>query len=322
MIDFIKVELNSHTAKMLEAHPLLEFSGEFSRKNGDVRPFPRKASYKGLTIEIKSENYCELSGSLHKFACGGVNYTDFSFLRVVNAIRRLMRELGLQPEQARLRNIEIGINLTGLPIAPNRFIRSVLAHKGKAFSEMRNVHRQPIGIECYHQRYGIKIYNKGKQYRSLPYPVLRFEIKYTKMHDLAKHSIVNLSDLSNPDVWPVFVDQITRRFDELLISDPTLRPESLKPAQRHKLAHYENPKHWEGLKEQSRKMYDYHRRQYRQWIERYAADPVQAAIAEKCQEKMSLLLPNDGKSLAKLTDLQNQNLSHINPSYKGLPMPY
>ena len=289
---------------MLEAHPLLDFSGEFSRKNGDVRPFPRKASYKGLTIEIKSENYCKLSGSLHKFAHDRVNYTDFPFAGVVNAIQRLKDELGIEPEQAKLRNIEIGVNLTDLPIIPQNFIRSVLTHKGKVFSEMRNIHRQPIGIECYHQRYGIKIYDKGKQNR-LPYPLLRFEIKYLKMHDLAKYGIVNLSDLAKPNVWPVFADQLTCRFAELLISDPTFRSEDLKVVERRNLAHYQNPKYWESLKREGVKKHDYHRRRYQQMIERYVANPIQPQIAEKCREKIASLSPDSEKNLAKLTDLQN-----------------
>ena len=261
-----------------------------------------------------------MSGSLHKFAHGGINYTDFPYIGVFNAIQQIKDELGIDPEQAKLRNLEIGINLTGLPIASQKFIRSVLTHKGKAFSEMRNIHRQPIGIECYHQRYGIKIYNKENQNRLL-YPVLRFEIKYLKMHDLARHGIVNLSDLTNPYVWPVFVEQITQRFDELLISDPTLQPKDLKPAERRKLAYYQNPKYWENLKEESSKGHDYHRQRYRELIEQYVANPVQSTIAKKCCEKITSLLPNDGKSLAKLTGLQNQNLSQINPSYKGLQPP-
>lgn len=216
MIDFVKMSLDAETAARLQANPRLDFKCDVSEQTGLFFPFPKVATCQNLTFKIKSEGYCELSGSLHKFAHDGVNHTDFSFAGVVNAIHRLRDEFGIDLERARLQNLEIGVNLTELPVTPPEFIRSVLTHKGKAFGDMRNYHGKTIGIERYHQRYGIKIYDKGKQY-GLSYPILRFEIKYTKMYEMNKLGITHLSDLTKNSVIAVINAQISGRFDEVLM---------------------------------------------------------------------------------------------------------
>lgn len=319
MIDFIKVALDRDTAKQLEMNPLLDFRSSVSHQTGELLPYPKTATFQNLKFKFKSANYCELSGSLHKFAHSGKNYASFTFSEVVDTIQQLQDKFGIDPNRARLKNLEIGINLTELPIAPPDFIRSVLTHKGKAFSEMRSYYGKSIGIECYHQRYGIKVYDKGKQYK-LPYPVLRFEVKYTRMHDLNEFGIVYLSDLANPNVWQVFSNQIACRCDEVLAIDPTLQPEALTASERRKLSNYSNPKYWEDLKRDSTKKHDYHRQQYRKLVQRRVATPMQQIIAAKCNEKIQQLSPVSGKNLAKLTNLSEPNISQINTSCKGLPL--
>ena len=320
MIDFVKVALDRDTAKRLLNNPGFDFKCKVSEQTGEVLPFPKIATLQNLTFKIKSENYCELSGSLHKYAHGGVNHTDFSFADLVDAIFRLQDVFGIDLERARLKNLEIGINLTELVVTPPEFIRSVLTHKGKAFNEMRNYYGRSIGMERYHQRYGLKIYDKGKQY-SLPYPVLRFEIKYTRMHDLNKLGLVNLSQLVNTGVLAKIGKELARRFDELLVIDPFLRLEDLRVSERRNLPHYLNPKYWENLKEEDPKKHDYRRGQYRKMIKRYVANPMQQQVLATLTEKVNQLSQVDEKTLAKLTDLREPNLSQSNPSCKELLLP-
>jgi hypothetical protein len=253
-----------------------------------------------------------MSGSLHKFARNGKNHTDFSYAEVVAAIREL-EGLGINPEEAKLQNLEFGVNLRDLPVSPATFVRSTLTHRGQPFSQMKGTHRRPVGVDCSHQRYTLKVYDKGKQY-NLPTQVLRLEAKHTKMHDLNEAGIHTLADLTNPDVWPFLCTNLAARLDELLLIEPELRQQNLKPSERRKLADYENPKYWEALKAQSPKNHDYHRQRYREMISKYLPSPVQSIILDKCKEKMLALSPKTGKTLAKLTGVEKSNPSQINSS--------
>lgn len=318
MIDFMKVVLDRDTAKQLETNRMLDFIGRYSRTHGDVKDFRRIATYQNLSFDIRSENYCTVSGSLHKFAHGGVNHTDLPFAGVMDAILQLQEQFGIDPERARLSNLEIGVNLTNLPISPNDFLRLVLSHKSEPFGRMKKYKGKSIGVDCDHQRYRIKIYDKGQQC-SLPNPVLRFEIQYKKMHDLNKLGVTTLSDLTNNSVITVMSHQIARRFDDILLIEPSLQARGLKSSERRKLADYENPKYWERLKTDSSKNHDYHRQQYRTLIERYVDHPLHQQVSDMLKNKVTQLLPVDRETLAKLTNLQNSNLSQSNPLYKGLP---
>ncbi len=311
MIDFFKVVLDSDAIARLVANPRFDFSCKVSEQTSEIRLFPKVATLLNLKIIVRSENYGELSGSLHKFAQDGINYTDFSFQSVAAAIHRLRDEYGIDIDKAKLRNLEVGVNLAKLPVAAKIFVRSVLTHRGEAFSKMRTKGLNSIGIELYHQRYAIKVYDKAKQC-DLPYSLLRFEVKYTKMEDLKRLGIVHLSDLTKPSTLAALGSIVLRRFDELLVSEPSLQLDELKPAERGKLANYENPKHWEDLKEQDRKRHDYHRKQYRKLIEKYVPIPMQQQVSQALRDKIEQLSIN-AKNLAKLTGPRNQKLSQINP---------
>ena len=222
MIDFFRVVLDADTIARLLADPRFDFRCKVSEQTGEIQLFPKVATLLNLTIILRSESYGELFGSLHKFANDGVNYTDFSFCSVAAAIHRLRDEYGIDIDQAKLRNLEAGVNLENLPVATKTFIRSVLTHRGKAFHKMRTKGLTSIGIELYHQRYAIKVYDKAKQC-NLPYSLLRFEVKHTKMEDLKRLGVVNLSDLTKHSTLAALGSIVLRRFDELLISEPSTR---------------------------------------------------------------------------------------------------
>ena len=316
MIDFFKVILDSDTTARLLADARFDFRCKVSEQTSEIHLFPKVATLSNLIIIIRSESYCELSGSLHKFARGGKNYTDFSFCSVIAATHRLRDEYGIDIYQARLRSLEVGANLEGLPVATKTFVHSVLTHRGKSFNKMRTKGLKPIGIELYHQRYAIKVYDKAMQC-GLPCSLLRFEVKYTKMEDLKRLGIVNLSDLTEHSTLVALGSIVLRRFDELLVSEPTFQLDKLKPAERGKLANYENPKHWENLKDQDRKKHDYHRKRYRKLIEKYVSNSIQQHVSKALENKIEELSVGT-ENLARLTNSKNEKLSQINPLYNQL----
>ena len=88
--------------------------------------------------------------------------------------------------------------------------------------------------------------------------------------------------------------------------------DKLKPAERGKLAKYDNPKYWENLKEQDVKKHDYHRKRYRKLIEEYVPNPMHQQVSKALKDKIEQLSIN-AENLAKLTDPKSEKLSQINP---------
>ncbi len=325
MIDFVKVQINLASANILD-NDLLDLKSEVSNKTGEVITSRKIANFRNLKFTVINDQHCYISGSLHKYWHDGINYDSFSINEIVNAINDLRDRFNIDLSQAELRNLEVGVNLRELPVPTGSFIRSVIIHKGEPFNRIKNLHRKSIGIEVYHQRYGIKIYDKGRQY-SLPYPVLRFEIKFSKMHDLNALGIYNLFDLCDPENYKHLKKYVLDKFNEILLIEPQLQKKKLKPVEERNLPNYTNPKYWENLKYGNPKNYDYHRKRYQQIISNYIPYPVQTQVADLMNKTWNKLAQPDENTLAKLTTFRKKKFSHFNPSYKELkylniPEPY
>ena len=316
MVDFIKVALDYDTAKKLERNPRLEFWSEFSEQTSEVR-HSKEATLENLTFEFKSESYCELRGSLHQFAHKGKNYTDFSFVELTDTLYRLRDEFGINLEQSRLQNLEVGVNIADLPLSPRKFERTLFMHKGEPFSRTKKYRGKVIGVECVHTQYRIKIYDKAKQC-GLPYPLHRIEIHYNKMYVLNNKGITTLSDLLNSENLEKLTNDLSNKFDEVLMIEPELCLKVLNDKERRKLIHYENPLYWDQL---SASNFKYHRRQYSALISKYVDNPLQQRVSKLLKGKAANLLLADRKILPELTEVQNANTTLNNTLYKGV-LPY
>ncbi|MEK6477181.1 hypothetical protein WJR50_06595 [Catalinimonas sp. 4WD22] len=315
MIDFVKIGIDQLTAKELLSNKLLDFSLLVSEKTGEIKY--REAKYKNLDFTVYENGVGKITGSLHKFWRNNANYDDFYFRELIEVIDTLKNSFGINAHHARLQNVEIGVNLTELPIRPDQFINTLIHHKGEPFSRMRNIHRKSLGKDCYHQRYGIKIYNKAKQY-GLPYPVLRYELKYIKMKELNEIGIFTLYDLTKPDILPALGALLEAKFRDILLIEPQIPKKDLKSVERRNLANYTNVHYWEELNFRSPKKYQYHRKRYDEIIGRYVVNPVKGQITNAIRQKWQILTFTNPKTLDKLTDLQKSMSGNINHSYSRL----
>jgi hypothetical protein len=315
MIDFVKIRIDEPTAKHLESNPLLKYDLVVPENTGAIEK--RIAKYQGLKFTLFENAGGLVTGSLHKFWHSSSNYDDFFFHELIEVIGCLESLFGIEPQKAILQNVEVGVNITDLSLPPDDIINSLVLHKGKPFSNMKNLYRQPLGKDCYHQRYGIKIYNKGKQY-ALKYPVLRFELKHIKMKGLNKLGIFTLADLRKPDILPALGAQLEARFDEILFIDTQLHRTKLKAVEGRKMANYHNPKYWEELYHSNHKRFQYHRKRYECILCRSLEQPVKNSVANAIRQKWQELTKIDTKTLVKLTGQQNPKLGIINTSYSRL----
>jgi hypothetical protein len=251
MIDGIKIQDLLVSSEEITNNEYLDFVGHHSITTGEERNYNKRAKYQGLSFTLKPNGVIQLDGSLHKYYNkGSHNHNDFSFSDIHDTINDLQIKFKINPEKVVLNNVEFGVNIR-LPYPPKQFIKSVINHKGSPFSPMSaKIVKKGAGIECIHDQYYIKIYDKGTQY-GLGENVLRIEIKVVRMAYFknAKIKLGTLDNLKHIETYLKLKVKFLEMIDNLLVCDID-RSGLVKLSDKEKLLHAEgtNPKYWESLK--------------------------------------------------------------------------
>lgn len=248
MIDFIKLHINHLPPAHFLSNNRLSHSQLVTLPTGELN-YPIISELEGFKIKIKSENFTEISGSLHKYYTGGENYSDFTIDNVKDAVNSLLAELNLTANQILVSNIEFGVNLK-VPWSAFEVLDRLIVYKSKPFVPLVS-NRTNAGSQAKFQQYEFKIYNKGKQC-NLKENVLRIEIRVKKMAFLARNlpsgaSKLYLSDIGSEELWQCFQTKLNEAFGYILFEDKTIN--SLKLPETDKI-HYLtgcNPKTWERI---------------------------------------------------------------------------
>ena len=209
MIDFIKLHINH----LPPAYFLSNHSQLVTLPTGELN-YPIISELEGFKIKIKSENFTEISGSLHKYYTGGENYSDFTIDNVKDAVNSLLAELNLTANQILVSNIEFGVNLK-VPWSAFEVLDRLIVYKSKPFVPLVS-NRTNAGSQAKFQQYEFKIYNKGKQC-NLKENVLRIEIRVKKMAFLARNlpsgaSKLYLSDIGSEELWQCFQTKLNEAY--------------------------------------------------------------------------------------------------------------
>lgn len=315
MIDFLKIRLDASHSKFLLSNPLLDFTGEYSRETGEVFSFPLTAKYRNLEFIIKSSEYILLQGSIHKYAQNGRNYDDFGMNEMIQILIEICEKFGIDPLRANIINIEYGVNLRELPFESSHLLNIVLRYRTTSFNRMRNNRGLTVaGKDCYLNQFGIKLYDKAKQFK-LDHQVFRYEVKVKKMEHLHKkkiliHSLFDLFIKKNLDMLGADLQAI---WEEILMFDDNLYELDLKPSERSRLKDYRSLCYWEELYEDDVKNHNYHRHRYRDMLKRLP-NPNQKMISSLVSRKWCELSQISQKDLVILTNFVNSQFSHIDHS--------
>lgn len=147
-----------------------------------------------LLITI-NDSEISVSNSLHKLIKGN-NYSDFTFLELLNAIEIIEDITGISSNEFRLKKLEFAINIeTSKPAY--EYLETFSDFKGKEYDKMRWGGFW-YGIKYFFTEYALKVYDKTefakrKDKEIADKNILRFEIQYNRQR---KIPIVNtLSDL-------------------------------------------------------------------------------------------------------------------------------
>lgn len=245
MIDGIKAILKDNLDE-IRNNPLLEFKkhAEIILKTGEIEEERNApiAFYKSLLF-IDKGSVIIIRGSIHKLHNAGKhNYNSFGLSEIFNAINELADDLKIIVTQARLSNIEFGVNLI-VPFEPRIFLNSIIHHKGSKFTYQIKPNMQYK--KCEHQQYIIKVYDKGLQYGTEKY-ILRFELKSIKMEKINGFGITYLSDLLEPKKLEKLKIELLRVYDEMLIGDITVNPGELSDKDAILFANGHNDNYWDS----------------------------------------------------------------------------
>ncbi len=314
MIDYVKLRIISETlAKwLLHESPFKDdFYTEVYGNTGEIKEVNKRGqkcgikyilNYRELTVVIAALKYVEITGSLHKYWTAklipekgkeiwqGENYSDFSFQDLIACIANLSQTFNFKPLQARLHVVEFAVNISPV-FNPFEFCGSLIASGNKPFAEMERKANQPeIGFICKKQRYWLKIYDKGKQYKTET-PILRFEVKAKKMLFLSATGIKYLSDLEDKSKMEKLEAVLMERFDDLLIND-CIDTSELSIIEKEIYNTCSNPQVWKKLKAWKRARL---KPKFRLIIEKYGKhkwiDPTRRMIAEKWRMLLALNSP-------------------------------
>lgn len=267
-------------------HPELEFLSNLNEGTGEIPANkPRIAEYNGLSFYVKNKKdkegkiiiplitYCQLFGSIHKYSNKGQhNHNDFNYKNLVDNLNDLSERFIIPLDTTFLNGVEFGVNVI-LPFAVNELFNAIVCHKHKEYKAM-NIPGSN-GIEIIFNSHIIKIYDKGKQY-GLPFNLLRFEIKVTRMRYFEDNGIKidTLSDLLNIDNLQVCGKLLVKSVSDLLFYDNAIDLDQISAEDGQILTTGNNPKYWTANKPKlnnctPKKQYEAQRQKYYRFRDRY-----------------------------------------------------
>ena len=266
MIDFIKLHwgdkyiLEKHVVKQGNFEELLMV---LEKHSGEIR-YPYTTELMGMKIGItKKTGY--LKNSLHKSynlrnTQVSQNYNNFTYSQLCDVIEYLVLKVA-NTNNSKITQLEFGLNIPLDTSAENVITSNILFHKLKGANHNRTYFGRGKLKQFDYFNYGIKIYDKAKQYR-LPTPILRFEIKFINSVEFQKVGVFNIIDLKNKKNLRLLFLFLKHRFDELTIIDSYTKRDMNKK-DWNLLRKYTNQLFWEEeLRKKSRQTKSRHKAKF------------------------------------------------------------
>jgi hypothetical protein len=252
MVDYIKLRLLKVNINKLLNNEQLDFKTEVSESTGVVST-KRIATFHYCKITVYDSDIVIFQGSIHKLFNSikdnyvsnyinksnykGFNGNDFSLNEIIE-VRMILRKLfDCNPNQMIFQNIEYGINCVG-DVNIDLFIKGLLYHKGIYFEHKF----KRSYAEVKHQRYRIKIYNKGKQYQ-MQEGVIRLELSINKMEEIKSIGIKSFNDI-NRVTLSLLNKAFLKRLDEVMHYDYTIKKKQLSKSNNRLINQYSNSNYW------------------------------------------------------------------------------
>jgi hypothetical protein len=286
LIDFIKYQLINTSRHSIESNSLLDFHSKVNLSTGELGIYSN-AYYKGLEFKLynptqaNSNGRITVEGSLHKFWNNGAhNFNDFGLDQINLVLNELSDSFNIQPENCRLINLELGVNINP-PLTTKNILQRCIMHKKDV---LKSIYTKDEGnyIQSKKQRHVIKLYDKKTHYLyqgfNIKEEIMRVEIKFSKMYQLNQLGIFTLSDLLNYGLSR-FKTQLIKEWDNVIFYDKN----ALKGT---KYEHqYSSNIYWQGL---TKETYKYHRNNLRDLVSS-TPNNIHKSIRDLIEEKIVFL---------------------------------
>lgn len=288
MIDYTKIEISPDAAAYLFSHNDLSFETYVNEDTAEqTHSRPRMAKHENMEFYYFSSGRMTMHGSWHKYNCSGGNYGDFSLAQFQCAVIKFCRTFKVSPDDLKILQLEFGVNIEP-PIAAQQVIDALVGNgKGNGFSEMRSKKGRSIGVNMYLTNYGMKIYDKGAQYR-LSCPVLRVEKKYINWCKYrSEFGIYTVGDLVRHHAWSVLSKDLLNTFQQLIIKEPSIEYGRMKLKEKFFLSQAADSKWWKVMTPKKRLMA---KKKIEKLITIYGQSNLHSQLIQRINSKMHYLL--------------------------------
>ncbi len=242
MVDYLKLWIyNPALITGIIDNPIFDFKGVYSLTDGATE-YPITAKWQGFEIKIKSKTWLEISGSIHNYWNGGTNENDFYFDDVKQAIKNLCGILKISPTDARIINLEIGVNICPL-LNAGEIMDEIICYRNKRpLRPYEALNPNFYFIEFASGDHFLKVYDKGKQFKTKN--ILRVEYKLMRSREFNGQGVYTLSDLMRRKVLQVLGMKIMHFFKDLVFTDGSIDSSKLTKKDREIFTIMENPNRW------------------------------------------------------------------------------
>ena len=279
--------------KKLISNHLITWEQGFNPTTGEITGNKIVGTFYRMKIVITDNNII-LSGSLHYLwneinNDGSQNWDDFNFKDLSQVVMWLRGNLGIDPKQCSIQNLEYGVNV-GIWKDPTDLItQNVIVWDGRVHGKNFTFINKGKFIEWLRRQYSQKIYDKGQQFNKESH-ILRWEKKIIKSEYLKSFGISLLSDIIDIAKLKSLANDLLKSFDKLLIVDSIDSPEQLSARERTTWTRGTNPKTWETIKTKHRSAKSRLNKNMGQIARKYGLDKTHYELRNRIKEKADQLL--------------------------------
>jgi hypothetical protein len=310
-MDYIKLFIISIDIDRLLGLSFLDFKVEVSTSTGELREY-KATNYHHCKIKVFDSGLVQFSGSIHKMWNSlngiiapknekkGFNGNDFTTNDIYSMRDHLTTLFDCKPVQMVFRNVEFGVNVQ-TNFLLSLFLKGLLYHHSVIFEyKFKQSYYQ-----CKHDRYIIKIYDKGNQY-GMKDNTIRVEIKVTRMEEIKGLEIATFADITNSTLEKAY-KHLLKRFDEVVYYDRSINKYQLTKLELIKIKDYSNQSYWMDLDSRLR---DRPKKKLNLIIEKYSdrlKEQIRNSLIKKCviinqlSEKAKCVINNSSSILLNIT---------------------
>jgi hypothetical protein len=343
MIDGITIQYSIDNFEFWREQVQIQFYNATNTDTGEIRTKRRedeivttfKGKWETLELEVKETRKIEtgfkrynlnIKGSLHKNHFNGKNFQPFNWTDLQTQVHHICKTLLIDPNKARIRTIEVGVNIV-TPFEVTPFLKgNVINYKGKEFKTYKaDRNGFELGLFCDLSQYKVKLYDKGVQ-NNLPINLMRFEKRFLKMQILQKKGVLYLSDLLDIQKVKKLKPLIVEAWENVLIYDI----ENLKGLKKTLGSDYDlllygqNPKYWGNIKVANRDRYNYQRGKFKGIVIKYGSNYQSIVLDLIKNEWDNLFINSTNLPIGERAELHKLTLKikGKNVGSQLLPLPY